>query len=160
MSSHTAYIALGSNVGNSAATLLEAVKRIDEIDRTDVRRVSQFVRTRPVGGPADQRAYLNAAVRVTTELSARELLAALQRIESALGRDRSRETRWGPRTCDLDLLLYDAEMIATDELTVPHPRMHERRFVLGPLAQIAPRARHPVLDKTVARLLAELRDQP
>ncbi|MBS3734193.1 MAG: 2-amino-4-hydroxy-6-hydroxymethyldihydropteridine diphosphokinase [Phycisphaerae bacterium] len=156
MDSHTAYIALGSNVGDSAATLLDAVKRIDEIDHTEVLRISQFVRTAPVGGPEDQPAYLNAAVCVSTELPPPDLLERLQKIEVALGRDRARETRWGPRTCDLDLLLYDEQTSDTDALTLPHPRMHERRFVLGPLAQIAPRARHPGLDKTVARLLAEL----
>lgn len=159
MPPHTAYIALGSNVGNSAATLLAAVKRIDETDRTEVRRVSQFVRTEPVGGPADQPPYLNAAAQVVTELEPAQLLSALQEIEMDLGRDRTREDRWGPRTCDLDILLFDEVAMETDDLTIPHPRMHERRFVLGPLAQIAPRARHPRLDKTVARLLAELKDE-
>ncbi len=88
-----------------------------------------------------------------------DLLAALQEIERRLGRDRSKEIRWGPRTCDLDILLIDRQVIDTPELTVPHPRMHERRFMLEPLAEIAPDAMHPVLGKTVVRMLADLKGE-
>ena len=99
---------------------------------------------------------MQTAAELETPFSPDDLLGVLQEIESALGRDRTREQRWGPRTCDLDLLLLGDIVMETESLTIPHPRMHERSFVLQPLAQIAPHALHPVLNKSVAELLAEL----
>ena len=154
--SHLAYISLGSNVGDSAATLLAAMKDIDEAEGIDVRRISQMRRTEPVGGP-EQPAFLNAVAEIATTLPPRELLEALQRIESKHGRDRSREKRWGPRTCDLDILLIDRTVVHEPGLDVPHPRMHQRRFVLEPLASIAPDAWHPEQEKTARDLLDELK---
>ncbi len=151
---HTAYIGLGGNVGDHRDTLVRALKMLADTDGVDVTRTSRFITTAPVGPP--QGRYLNAAAVVVTELSPAELLHRLQEIETALGRDRSREVRWGPRTCDLDIELIDDLVIDTDELTVPHPHMHERMFVLGPLGEIAPGAMHPVLGKTVGELLDEL----
>ena len=151
----TAYIGLGSNLGDRGDTLMAAVKQLAAVAGVDVRRISQFVITEPVGGPEDQPKYLNAAAEIETTLEPRELLGELQRIEASLGRDRSKEQRWGPRTCDLDILLMGETVLATDELTIPHPRMHERLFVLRPLAQIAPMVVHPRLRKSVVQLLAE-----
>jgi 2-amino-4-hydroxy-6-hydroxymethyldihydropteridine diphosphokinase len=153
---HTAYIALGSNVGERDTTLRVALQKLHTQSGVSVRRISQFHRTEPLGGPAGQDDYFNAAAEVETELSPENLLAAMQAVESELGRDRSKEVRWGPRTCDLDLLLFGEAVQDAPSLTIPHPRMHERRFVLEPLAEIAPDLVHPVLHKTITELLAEL----
>jgi 2-amino-4-hydroxy-6-hydroxymethyldihydropteridine diphosphokinase len=119
-----------------------------------VRRVSTVIETAPVGGPP-QGKFLNGVVEIETTLGPRELLRELQGIEDALGRVRAE--RWGPRTIDLDILLYGDEVVTEADLMVPHPLMHERAFVLLPLAEIAPRARHPVLRKSIAELLTQLR---
>lgn len=158
MESVLAYIGMGSNLGDRGDTLMQAVKRLSEVEGIVVRRLSQFIPTEPVGGPDDQPVYLNAAIEVAVELSPRQFLEALQEIERQLGRDRSREERWGPRTCDLDILLM-GELVVDDapDLTVPHPRMHERAFVLEPLATIAPDAVHPVLGKTISAMLDDVR---
>lgn len=123
---------------------------------TDVRS-SPFYETSPVGGPHDQPDYLNAVIVGRTSLSARALFTLLRKSEFAAGRRRARGARNGPRPLDLDLLLYDNEQIATRRLTVPHPRMASRLFVLVPLADVAARRVVPGTGKTVARLLTEAR---
>jgi 2-amino-4-hydroxy-6-hydroxymethyldihydropteridine diphosphokinase len=119
-----------------------------------VRRVSSFRETEPVGGPPGQGAYLNAAAVLETTVEPFELLRVLQAIEGRFGRVRT--VRWGERTLDLDLLLYDDCVIETTELSVPHPRLAERRFVLEPTAEIAPDAIEPRTGRTIAELLQEL----
>ena len=151
----TAYIGLGSNLGQREETLQAALRELDELDGAEVTAVSRLRETAPVGGPA-QGNYINAVAQVRTSLSAEDLLHALQGIEARFGR--KRQGRWGPRTLDLDLLLYGEAVIQSTELQVPHPRMHERLFVLESLCEIAPHARNPVLGRSAAELLARLRD--
>ena len=153
---HTAYVALGSNLGPRRQNLRRAVRLLEEHQGVRVVRVSSMLETEPVGGPP-QGPYLNAAAELRTELAPRPLLEVLLSIEDELGRQRT--VRWGPRTLDLDLLLYENRTIEEPGLRVPHPRMHERRFVLQPLCEIAPEAVHPVLQKTARELLAGLPEE-
>jgi 2-amino-4-hydroxy-6-hydroxymethyldihydropteridine diphosphokinase len=148
----TAYIALGSNLGDRAAHVQFALHELARSPETVVTAASDFIETEPVGGPS-QPAYLNAAAALSTRLPPRELLNHLLEIEQRRGRTRSAESRWGPRTLDLDLLLFGALVANEPGLAIPHPRLHERRFVLEPLAQIAPGAIIPTLGITVADAL-------
>jgi 2-amino-4-hydroxy-6-hydroxymethyldihydropteridine diphosphokinase len=148
-----AYLGLGGNLGDPPRQLTDALQRLDAAEEVEVTRTSSFYRTPPLG-PPDQPWYVNAAARVRTRLGPEELLRLLHRVEAALGRVRGE--RWGPRSIDLDLLLYNGEVIFAPDLVVPHPEMHRRAFVLAPLAEIAPRAWHPVLKKSAGDLLAEL----
>jgi 2-amino-4-hydroxy-6-hydroxymethyldihydropteridine diphosphokinase len=151
MSDATAYIALGSNLGDRRRLLESALESLRAVDGLEVVAVSDRVETAPQGPPG-QRMYVNAAAALRCRLGPRALLSAMLDIEAAHGRHRAGEERWGPRPLDLDLLLYGDLVIDEPGLTVPHPRLHERPFVLGPLAQIAPDAVHPVLGLTVERL--------
>ncbi|MCS7167306.1 MAG: 2-amino-4-hydroxy-6-hydroxymethyldihydropteridine diphosphokinase [Gemmatales bacterium] len=152
-----AYIALGSNLGDRQAHLDAALTQLRQTPGLRVLAVSRYWETDPVGGPPGQPRYLNAVCAVETDLSPQELHRELLRIESSQGRQRGE--RNAPRTLDLDLLLYGDEILQTAELTVPHPRLHQRAFVLGPLAELAPTLVHPVLRRTVVELLAGLTRQ-
>jgi 2-amino-4-hydroxy-6-hydroxymethyldihydropteridine diphosphokinase len=145
----TAYLGLGGNVGDRVEYLRRALSLLAEA--VAVEAVSALYETEP-WGLREQPAFLNAACQVRTVLPPLDLLHELQRIERALGRERLQ--RWGPRTVDLDILFYGDLVLDTAELTIPHPLLAERAFVLVPLAEIAPGLRHPRLVKTVAELLA------
>ena len=152
----TAYIALGSNLGDRSATLRSAIDQLAQTPGLKVRAVSDFVETEPVG-PSGQGRYLNAAAELQTLLTPRKLLDRMLAIEQAHGRDRqSQSEKWGPRTLDLDLILFDRLVMDEPGLTLPHPRMHEREFVLKPLAQIAGGISHPVMGLTIESLLLRL----
>ncbi|KUR60594.1 2-amino-4-hydroxy-6-hydroxymethyldihydropteridine diphosphokinase [Bacillus safensis] len=132
---NTAYIALGSNIGKKETYLKEAVRKLHEHPEVQVELISSIYETTPVGYE-NQDDFLNMAVKITTSLRPEELLSLTQTIEQELGR--TREVRWGPRTADLDILLYNRENIETEQLVVPHPRMYERLFVLVPMSEICP----------------------
>lgn len=150
---HTAYIALGSNMGNREKYLNQAVKSLDKTSGCKVTRVSDFIETAPYG-VTDQDDFLNGCLELETLLYPGELLDELHRIEKEAGRERIRH--WGPRTLDLDIIFYDNLVIEENNLCIPHIDMQRREFVLKPLVQIAPYKRHPVYGKTVSEMLREL----
>ena len=150
----TVYIGLGANLGERRETIDAALARLDEHPAIRVGAVSALIDTEPVGGPAGQPNYLNGAAAIETDLEPAALLAELKRIEHDLGRREG--PRWGPREIDLDILLCGDLVLDSPDLTIPHPRLRERRFVLAPLAEIAPDATDPVTGLTVRELVARL----
>lgn len=150
---HTAYLALGSNLGDRKAYLDFAVMELEQIPGCRVEKVSTYLITKPYGG-VEQGDFLNGALKMRTLLTPQELLDQMHFIEQAAHRERI--IHWGPRTLDLDLLLYDQEIFETETLVVPHVEMQLRDFVLRPMAEIAPNLRHPVLKKTMTELLRDL----
>ncbi|HMO83835.1 MAG TPA: 2-amino-4-hydroxy-6-hydroxymethyldihydropteridine diphosphokinase [Lacipirellulaceae bacterium] len=147
-------IALGANQGPRAETLRRAIAEISQLPQTQVLARSAWRQVPPVGGPAGQEPYLNGALLAETVLTPSEVLARLHAIESRLGRVRT--VHWGPRLIDLDLLLVDRHVCRTPELTLPHPHMQHRGFVLGPAAEIAPHLVDPVSQWTLAALWSHL----
>lgn len=148
-----AYIGLGANIGEPRRQLAEALARLSATEEVEVVKASSFYLNPPLG-PPDQPWYVNTVAQLRTRLTPEDLLRVLHRIERDLGR--VRREHWGPRLIDLDLLLYNGEIISGPDLWLPHPEMHRRSFVLAPLAEIAPQAWHPVLEKTAVELLEEL----
>ena len=153
---HTAYIALGSNLGDKEANLRLGVEGLRSTRGCRVEAVSDFLVTEPYGG-VEQDVFLNGAMKIRTLLTPHELLERLHELEQ--GAKRERIVRWGPRTLDLDILLYDDLILDEEELHIPHIEMYKRDFVLKPLCQIAPYVRHPVYNRTAAELLAALETQ-
>lgn len=147
------YAGLGSNRGNKSDNIKKALDMLNMADNASVLAVSSLYETEPEGYE-DQDWFLNTAAQLKTTLSPVDLLKLFKEIEQAIGRHKS--VRWGPREIDLDLLLYDELSFENPDLVIPHPRMHQRAFVLAPLAEIAKDVLHPVLDKTIEILLAEL----
>lgn len=146
------YLSLGSNLGDREEYLREAISRLQDLGF--IRQVSAFYETQPVEVQSDQPWFLNCALAMETELEPAAFLRRMLRIEQSMGRVRTEPK--GPRTIDIDILFFGGDVLDTPELTVPHAAMHQRRFVLEPLAEIAPAFMHPVLKRTVQELLDSL----
>ncbi|MDJ0902547.1 MAG: 2-amino-4-hydroxy-6-hydroxymethyldihydropteridine diphosphokinase [Xenococcus sp. MO_188.B8] len=147
-------IALGSNLGNSLATLEQALKIISQTPGINLVAASSWYLTKPIGPP--QPDYLNGCAILAVEPTPEELLVLLQAIELQFGRVRIKESRWGARTLDLDIILYGDLIINNSDLIIPHPRMRERAFVLVPLSEIAEDWQEPVSQKAIAQLVSEI----
>lgn len=152
-----AFIGLGSNLGDREQHLRQALEQIEQLPESTIVRASSLYDTEPVGAPG-QPHFLNAVVWIETRMPPRQLLWNLLRIEKRLGRVRTQ--RWGPRTIDLDLLMVGDMVIDEPELTLPHPRMTERSFVMVPLVELDPLAIHPVTGQTLLSILQRLGDRP
>ncbi|MCD7980035.1 MAG: 2-amino-4-hydroxy-6-hydroxymethyldihydropteridine diphosphokinase [Fusobacterium sp.] len=156
---HTVYLSIGSNMGDKKQNLLTAIEKIGLIKHTTVTKTSTIVETEPFG-VKEQDDFLNACLEIKTLLYPHELLEELLKIEEEMGRKRIK--KWGPRIIDIDILLFDKEVIEDDDLAVPHPWMCDRSFVLDPLCEIAPNVVHPLEKKTIfnlKRVLDEILDE-
>jgi 2-amino-4-hydroxy-6-hydroxymethyldihydropteridine diphosphokinase len=146
-----AYLSLGSNVGDRIGYIQQAITQLTMTPGIKLLSASSFYETEPVGDD-DQDWFVNVAVAVNTKLEPLALLAVCQQVEKQLGRVRDPDRPLGPRTMDIDMLFYDNQVMQTDTLILPHPRAHERAFVLVPLLEVNPRLLHPVLNRTVEQL--------
>ena len=151
---HTAYLSIGSNMGDKKAFLEAGIKSLEKTSGCIVKKVSEFIVTKPYG-EVKQEDFLNGALELKTLMTPEELLDKLQEIERE--NERERDIRWGPRTLDLDIIFYDDIVMDDEKLSIPHIEMHKRTFVLEPLAQIAPKHRHPLYGETVIEMLEELK---
>lgn len=149
---NTAYLGLGSNLGNRLAFLRGGRDALVGRPGITFVQAASVYETEAIGGPPDNPLFLNSVLEVQTSLAPRELLEACLATEAEFGR--SRPIRWAPRTLDIDILLYADQVICEEDLTIPHPRLQERPFVLAPLIEIAPDLRHPLLDQTITALAA------
>ena len=155
--SHRIYIGIGSNLGDRRANTAEAIDRITKIPDTRVVRASSLYESEPLGNAKTW--FVNSVIEIETELGAEPMLKRLKAIEDAMGRKRVKGKRWGSRIIDLDILLSENEVVEKRTLRVPHPEMHKRRFVLMPLAELAPHVVHPGLGQSVSALLATVKDE-
>lgn len=153
---HRVYLSLGSNIGNKRKNLLEAIRKIGELENIEVVKSSTILETEPFGY-LEQDNFLNACLEVKTLMTAQEFLKEILQIELDMGR--VREIKWGPRIIDIDILFYDKEIIEEDNLAVPHPWICEREFVLDPLSEIAPNYIHPLEKKTITMLARKLKER-
>lgn len=153
---HVAYIGLGSNMGDKKEYLYGAIEELRKIKEIDVRKISTFIETKPYGNEK-QDDFLNGAIKIETMLSPLKLLEVCQNIENHFGRERTE--LWGPRTLDLDILIYDDLIMETEKLMIPHPDMMNRDFVLRPMTEIASSFVHPVTGKTMGRMMVELHEK-
>ena len=151
---HTAYISVGSNLGDRENTIRDAISKLDSFEEIRIGAVSDLIETKPYG-VTDQPDFLNGCIEIRTLLRPSELLAELLLVEASFGRER--KEHWGPRTLDLDILFYDDQCILSKDLVIPHPDMMNRSFVLEPLNQIAPYFVHPVTGEPVYALLDKLK---
>jgi 2-amino-4-hydroxy-6-hydroxymethyldihydropteridine diphosphokinase len=154
--SHQVYIGIGSNLGDRKANHREATDRLGQLPGTRVVRTSSLYESAPHGNARTW--FVNSVVEVHTELSPAEVLKRLKMIEAAMGRKRVKGKRWGSRIIDLDILLYNQEIVQTRNLKIPHPEMHKRRFVLLPLCELAPHLIHASLGSTISQILATVQD--
>jgi len=150
-----AYIGIGSNLGKKKENYLEALDRIAKIPHTKIIRESSHYESEPLGD--SKQWYVNGAIEIETELTPEQLLNKLKNIERAMGRKKVRK-RWGARIIDMDILLYNSLMLEKRSLKIPHPELHNRKFVLIPLSEIAPQVIHPALGATMSELLVSVKD--
>ena len=149
------YIGVGSNLGKKKENYLEALTRIAKIPRTRIIKESSLYESEHLGDSREW--YVNGAIEIETDLGPEELLKRCKNIERAMGRKKARK-KWGARIIDLDILLYHDLKLEKRSLKIPHPEMHQRKFVLIPLSEIAPQVVHPILDKTISELLVTVKD--
>ncbi len=150
---NTAYLGLGSNLGNRMAFLRSGRDTLVDQPGIVLIRAAGVYETEAVGGPPENPLFLNTVLQIDTSLEPQQLLATCMAVEEEFGR--SRPVRWSPRTLDIDILFYADQVICEENLTTPHPRLQERAFVLAPLREIAPDLRHPLLEQTITALAAE-----
>ena len=153
---HIAYIGFGSNIGDRISFIQNAILRLSQKQGITIKQISSLYNTTPIGNE-EQNDFLNGVVAIQTCLTPLSLLQTLKNIEISVGRQP--RSRWGPREIDLDILIYADVCIKTDEITIPHPELHHRGFVLVPLAELTPNLLHPVFKETVQTLLAKLKDE-
>jgi 2-amino-4-hydroxy-6-hydroxymethyldihydropteridine diphosphokinase len=153
---HRVHIGIESNLGDRKANAQEAMQKVAELPDTRIVRASSLYESEPLGDAKTW--FVNSVIELETELLPEPLLKKLKAIEESMGRKRVKGKKWGSRIIDLDILLYDQDVIAKKTLKIPHPEMHKRRFVLLPLAELAPQVIHPQLGQSVSTLLATVKD--